>query len=318
MALVSSESTRGARTTCRVTQKYASNVSGVSRVHRLQQKPQGMRRKSPVQSEKVGLYERQEAGDLRGANVLCASSCSSIESTVLLPDSGNTLSSGKKTPISRAWLNHMVPKLVKTLNKGGRREKGAVSMAFVCNESMVEPLSEVFPEGQDNSRGSASLDDWDVILSQIDSMQFPEMSGVLVVKPLEDTSTLNCPSARKKKARVLTKTALQGRVGDCCDEEELEGDFLNESLDAEYYDDVDFSDILVDQDTVKRSYGVVLQSTQRNATVDGCYILNTSSSSSFGCTCTHYSMSRAMCGSDGSCLTVEEQVNSAWLVNPFV
>merc|ERR1711924_275158 len=66
-----------------------------------------------------------------------------------------------------------------------------------------------------------------------------------------------------------------------------------------------------------RSYGIVLQSVKRNPLVDGCYILRTSTSRSVGCQCTHYSMSRALCGSDGTCMTVEQQVDQSWLVNPF-
>jgi len=149
-------------------------------------------------------------------------------------------------------------------------------------------------------------------------MQVKDLAGILVVTPLLDKKSLSCPSARRRKARLLAKTELQGRVGECCHEEEGE-DFVNESLDFSFDEGFSFDEeaTTTSSDSVKRSYGVVLQSSERNALVDGCYILNTSTSSSFGCSCTHYSMSRALCGSDGTCLTVEQQVDSAWLVNPF-
>ena len=78
-----------------------------------------------------------------------------------------------------------------------------------------------------------------------------------------------------------------------------------------------FDEASGDMPALERSYGVVLQSVERNPVVDGCYILRTSTSRSVGCTCTHYSMSRALCGADGNCMTVQEQVDKSWLVNPF-
>jgi hypothetical protein len=219
----------------------------------------------------------------------------------------------------------MVPNLVKKLNKsqqgsGSRgssgRGDGGVTMAFVCNEVMQEPLTEV-----DRTTGDESFEDWNVIMGQVDAMEVEGLAGILVVKPLTDRKELSCPAARKRKARALAKIEHQGRVGECCHGEGEEGDnFVNESLDFSFDEDFSVDEVANSNslsDSVKRSYGVVLQSSERNATVDGCYILNTSTSSSLGCACTHYSMSRALCGSDGKCMTVEQQVDSAWLVNPF-
>jgi len=252
---------------------------------------------------------------------VCLSSTNAMESTFLTQvgcgSKGASVSKMKKKsgpysqPLSRHWLINAVPKLVSKLNKSTssslQRGEGAVTTAFVCNETLQEPLTRVHNSNPDEK----DFDNWNVILNEVGAMEDgDDLAGVLVVKSLDK---LECPAAKKKRAVTLPST-LTGSIGDCCEgeEEELEDMFLG-------YEDLevlakDNSEEVLPSD---RTYGVVLQSKTRNPIVDGCYILRTSTSRSAGCQCTHYSMSRALCATDGSCMSVEEQLDKAWLVNPF-
>ncbi|UPR00500.1 hypothetical protein HOP50_05g38150 [Chloropicon primus] len=246
----------------------------------------------------------------------------------------------KKPTLSRAWLNQMVPDLVNKVNKSthsshARRGDDTITMAFVCNEALDKPLTRVFQErgrahDEDaSSEGAALLEDspennfhdWSVILEEVDAMQVKSMAGILVVKPLFDESNLKCPAGKDTTPSLFPHADLRGSVGDCCGDEDF--DFADEvvfesNVLSEYnsFNDI-YADKNADGEPLERSYGVVLQSCVTNPVVDGCYILRTSTSRSVGCTCTHYSMSRALCGLEGSCLPVQEQMDKAWLVNPF-
>lgn len=323
--------------------------------HGVPAQPASHRRSAALASGKPGsLFGQDEQGvkfPSRGGSLLCsATPCSSLEhlNSKVAPSSASKTS--RSSNLSRAWLNNMVPALVNKVNKSTHsgshsgRGKGAITMAFVCNETFDEPLTRVLQETRAEPEGAAAaeafassedaqpeegqtFEDWNVILDEVDAMQVNEMAGVLVVKPLFDEEAIRCPSGRNRAAQVLTQSALRGSVGDCCDEDDDDyGDDLGFDLafESDVYSKQDgFSDIYAEEygnneEPLKRSYGIVLQSVDGgNPTVDGCYILNTTTSRSVGCACTHYSMSRASCGADGSCLKVNDQLDKAWLVNPF-
>jgi len=276
---------------------------------------------APSQRRSLALEKAQGKGSLRasasggnalgerGTNLLCsASSCSSL-------DLGAT-KLGPKTidpkPLNRGWLNAMVPKLVKKMNK----KRDLHTLAFVTFEDVANSMLEEV----EGVAGSPELD-WDVVLEGVDSMKGAEdMAGILVVKPLMDPQNLSCPSGRMRAAKVLAENTLRGSIGDCCDDEDLDFD-MDAAAETNVFSSPEFADIFEEEfskeEVGDRSYGIVLQSVKRNPLVDGCYILRTSTSRSVGCQCTHYSMSRALCGSDGTCMTVEQQVDQSWLVNPF-
>jgi len=235
----------------------------------------------------------------------------------------------KKPTLSRAWLNQMVPDLVNKVNKSthsshARRGYDTITMAFVCNETFDKPLTRVFHErgrAYDEDSPENNFHDWSVILEEVDAMNVKSMAGVLVVKPLFDESNLKCPAGKDTTPTIFSHADLRGSVGDCCGDEDF--DFVDEvAFESKVYSEYNsfndiYADIYADGEPLERSYGVVLQSCVTNPMVDGCYILRTSTSRSVGCTCTHYSMSRALCGLEGSCLPVQEQMDKAWLVNPF-
>jgi len=201
---------------------------------------------------------------------------------------------------SRGWLNHLVPALVNKLN----RNKPQKAQAFVTYSSLSEPLDLV--------ESDFEAENWEEVLRSIEASpdiksSCGDMNGLLIVSPLMGKSQA-CPNGKNP---VVLERALTGSLGDCCEDEE---DLIEEA---------EFSSVGNDRmpwhkyDTIENSYGVVLQSTTPNHDIDGCYILNTSTSQSVGCSCTQYSMSRALCNNDGSCLSVRSQIDSAWLVNPF-
>lgn len=286
-------------------------------------------RKEPPQPAGPGLPPLPSRA--RGADSSVACSAGSCSSSLDLAGGKVSAAVSKPSSLNRAWLNHMVPKLVNTVNKSthlsppARRGEGAVTMAFVCNETFEEPLTRVLQETTQPAEEGGSFEDWNVIMEGVSAMdRMDTMAGVLVVKPLFDESALKCPSGRDRAATLLTQNALRGSVGDCC-EDDFEDDDDDVVFESNVYSEPrSFQDIYAaadeasgDMPALERSYGVVLQSVERNPVVDGCYILRTSTSRSVGCTCTHYSMSRALCGADGNCMTVQEQVDKSWLVNPF-
>mmetsp|Transcript_1873 Transcript_1873/g.4798 ORF Transcript_1873/g.4798 Transcript_1873/m.4798 type:complete len:379 (-) Transcript_1873:264-1400(-) len=321
----------------------------------------------------------------RGSRALCGASrhLSSIDSSLVERKKVVGKHVGKtRAPLNRAWLHSMVHSLVTKLNNEARetsqqRGEGAVTLAFVCNDTIAAPLTEVpqqspddvsanpsefdlgglevngfasdfedpfedFEDFDDAENQGTSFDNWDVILNQLDTMEEAEaMAGLLVVKPLfgDEVQAPSCPSQPRKKRPTSASSmekkrpvevlpcALRGSIGDCCEEEDLDDVLLEvdsmDSYDSFYDDELDLGaagEALDSREAVgsnDRSYGVVLQSLTKNPIVDGCYILKTSTSRSAGCQCTHYSMSKAFCGSEGECLTIKDQVNKAWLVNPF-
>merc|ERR1712219_35231 len=117
-------------------------------------------------------------------------------------------------PLSRHWLINAVPKLVSKLNKSTssslQRGEGAVTTAFVCNETLQEPLTRIHNSNPDEK----DFDNWDVILNEVGAMEDgDDVAGVLVVKSLDK---LECPAAKKKRAVRLPST-LTGSIGDCCE-----------------------------------------------------------------------------------------------------
>jgi len=89
-------------------------------------------------------------------SITCASASLHLDAA-LAPSTGKARKH-QQTSISRAWLNNMVPNLVKKLNQQGRGVGRGVTMAFVCNDVMQEPLTEV-----DSTTGDDSFEDWNVI-----------------------------------------------------------------------------------------------------------------------------------------------------------
>ena len=214
-----------------------------------------------------------------------------------------------------AWLNMLVPNLVRALSLPENRHKGTV--AFACNGSPEDPLTPLLGE-------AAEAQNWAELLAEVEAEHLGtgDFVGVVVVKALFDDLPTECPK-HPGEAATTHATALAGSVGDCCDEASSDraaangvgGGFHGSNDD---HDDGALFGAYEDEEepALHRSYGVVVQTARPQALdVDGCYVLKTSSSLSVGCTCTHYAMSRAACNADGSCMSLSRQIDSAWLVN---
>ena len=167
-------------------------------------------RKEPPQPAGPGLPPRSSRA--RGADSSVACSAGSCSSSLDLAGGKVSAAVSKPSSLNRAWLNHMVPKLVNTVNKSthlsppARRGEGAVTMAFVCNETFEEPLTRVLQETTQPAEEGGSFEDWNVIMEGVSAMdRMDTMAGVLVVKPLFDESALKCPSGRDRAATLLTQ-----------------------------------------------------------------------------------------------------------------
>jgi len=235
-------------------------------------------------------------------------SSSASPPSALAFDESSSLESAR-VRVGRPWLVRSVPNLVKHLKR--REVAGKPFALFVCRSSLLGPPISLWYEDED------SFQDWPAVLetARRDGVADEEgFAGFLAVKRLRGESSVSTKAASSTAMCPLlgfaeeTSELASGKVGDCCDEEEEEEERKGA---AELSDEV--------------RYGVVIQtmraSRSRNAEdegIDGCYVLSTSTSTSSGCACTHYNMSRAVCNGDGTCMSVAKQIDSAWLANPFL